>query len=248
MGRWSRLVAAGFLDWLDAPAGARWLDLCCGGGALTDAILVRCRPAIVRGIDLSPAQIQFARQQCAHPAAAFYLGDAIALPFRSKEFDLCVSGLGLNYVSDAIAALREMDRVTRPRGTVAAYVWDYAGKMRFLREFWDVALAVDPEAAAFDQGRRFPICSPEGLRAAFQAAGFAVLAARNLDIATHFASFDEYWAGFQLFQGSAPIYLASRRDCIREAIRDGLQAALPVQPDGSILLRARALAMRAQRS
>lgn len=247
MGRWSRLLAAEFLEWIAAPAGARWLDVCCGGGALTDAIFAQCRPASVRGIDRSAAQLAFARGRCAHANAAFYLGDAAALPFSDADFDVCVCGLGLNFVPDAAAALREMNRVTRPGGTIAAYVWDYAGRVHFLREFWDAALAADPEAEAYDQGRRFAICSEEGLRGAFRAAGFVVLAQRDLDITTRFSSFEEYWGGFQLLQGSAPVYLASRSEGIRQAIRDALQAALPTQPDGSILLRARALAIRGQR-
>jgi SAM-dependent methyltransferase len=247
MGRWSRLLAVAFLDWLAAPAGSRWLDVCCGGGALTGVILARCRPALVRGIDRSPAQIEFARRQSAHPFADFRLGDATALPFGDADFDFCVCGLGLNFLPDALAALGEMRRVTRPGGTIAAYVWDYAGKMRFLREFWDVALKVDPEAEAFDQGRRFSICSPEGLQVAFRDAGFSAPASRDLDITTQFSSFEEYWAGFQLLQGSAPVYLASRNERIREAIRGGLKVSLPAQPDGSIVLSARALAIRAQR-
>jgi len=246
MGRWSRLLAADFLRWLDAPAGARWLDVCCGGGALTDAILARCRPALIRGVDRSPAQIAFARRHPA-PPAAFCLADAAALPFRDQEFDLSVCGLGLNFLPDAPAALRAMRRVTRPGGAIAAYVWDYAGKMRFLREFWDAALAVDPEAADFDQGRRFPICSPKGLQDAFHAAGLHSPATCELDITTHFSSFDDYWHGFSLLQGSAPVYLASRSEAVREAIRTRLHAALPANADGSIILRARALAIRAGR-
>ena len=202
---------------------------------------------MVCGMDRSWPQIQFAHGHCAQPPAAFCMGDALSLPFRNEYFDLCVCGLGLNFLPDAVAGLREMARVTRPGETIAVYVWDYAGEMKSLREFWDVARAVDPEAEAHDQARRFPVCSQEGLQSAFQFAGFSSLASRNLDITTRFASFEEYWAGFQLKQGSAPVYLASRSERVREAIREGLEAALPVQPDGSIVLSARALAQRARR-
>jgi len=247
MGRWSRLLAVEFLPWLEVPPGARWLDVCCGGGVLSDEIAARCAPALVLGVDRSPAQLAFARQRHARAGVCFHRGDAAALAFRDARFDASVCGLGLNFIPQPVAALTEMRRVVRPGGVVAVYVWDYSGEMRFLREFWDVAMAVDPEAADFDQGRRFAVCSPQGLRAAFSAAGLQPALHRNLDITTRFSSFDDYWAPFLLRQGSAPVYLASRSDGIREAIRERLRASLPANSDGTIVLQARALAIRALR-
>src|SRR5208282_1415433 len=181
MGRWSRLLADDFLRWLALPPRASWLDVCCGTGILSVAIAEACKPSRVVGIDRSPPKVEFARRHHAGRGIEVHLAEATALPFAERSFDACVSGLGLNFVPDPIAALREMRRVTRPGGSIAAYVWEYSGPVRFLREFWDVATAVDPEAASFDQGRRFPICTRDGLRAAYEEAGLAGADLRALE-------------------------------------------------------------------
>ena len=247
MGRWSCLLADDFLEWPALPPRASWLDVCCGTGILSVAIADRCQPGHVVGIDRSPPQLEFARRHHAGLGIQFHLAEATALPFAGQSFGASVSGLGLNFVPDPIGALREMRRVTRPGGAIAAYVWEYSGPVRFLREFWDVATVVDPEAASFDQGRRFPICTRDGLRAAFEEAGLGGAELRALEITTRFANFDDYWSPFLLGQGSAPVYLAARDERIRAAIRDRLKAALPANADGSIVLNARALAIRAPR-
>ena len=247
MARWSRLLAPQFLDWLAIPPGARWLDLCCGTGILSQAIAERFSPARVLGLDRAASQIDFARRHRAVPGIEFEVAEAVALPVEDASFDVCVCGLGLNFISDPAKALAELRRVTRPGGTVAAYVWEYSGQARFLREFWDAAIAVDPGAVEFDQGRRFPICTLDGLRAAFNEAGFCDISQRPLEIVTRFENFDDYWQPFLLGQGSAPVYLASLAENIRGVIRDRLRAALPVNPDGSIALSARALAIRTSR-
>ncbi len=158
---------------------------------------------------------------------------------------MVVSGLALNFMPVA-AALGEMRRVTRPGGIVAAYVWDYGGKMEWLRYFWDAAVALDPAAQALDEAVRFPLCQPEPLREAFQAAGFAEIAVYPVDVPTHFAHFDDYWRPFLCQQFPAPQYVASLSDVQQMALRDALQARLPIQPDGSIDLIARAWAVRGQ--
>ena len=247
MARWSRLLAAQFLDWLAAPPSSSWLDVCCGTGIVTSAIVERCRPSRVVGVDRTPALIEFARRHRAAPRVAYELADAMALPFAEHTFDACVSGLGLNFIADSARALEEFRRVTRPGGLIAVYVWEYSGQVRFLREFWDAAIAIDPEATAYDQGRRFPICTAQGLESAFDAAGLEDIAVRPLDITTRFESFDDYWQPFLLGQGSGPTYLAAREETIRTAIRDRLRAGFPTASDGSLTLAARALAIRSSR-
>jgi SAM-dependent methyltransferase len=247
MARWSRLLALQFLDWLEIPPVASWLDICCGTGIVTFTIVERCRPACVVGVDRTAPLVEFARRSRAAPRLEYLLADAMALPFAERSFNACVCGLGLNFISDPARALEQWKRVTRPDGTIAAYVWDYSGHVRFLREFWDAAIAIDPGAAQYDQGRRFSICTPRGWEAAFREAGLAAVALRSLDITTRFESFEDYWSPFLLGQGSGPTYLASRNETIRSAIRDRLRAALPANPDGSIVLGARALAVRALR-
>jgi len=151
MGRWSRLVAAEFLAWLNMPPSLRWLDVCCGSGILTETIADQAAPAAVMGIDQSPQQIEFARQNRARPSITYQAGDAMSLPFPESSFDIVVCGLGLNFIPNPQRAVEEFRRVVRPGGIIAAYVWDYADGARFLREFWDAAIAIDPEAAVLDQ-------------------------------------------------------------------------------------------------
>lgn len=162
MGRWSRLLADEFLKWLCVSSGARWLDVCCGSGVVTEAIAEFCSRASIVGIDASPAQIAFARMHRIHSGITFELSDATTVPFPDASFDAAVCGLGLNYISEPARALQEMQRVTRSGGTIAAYVWDYGQGVRFLREFWDAAIAVDPEARISIKGGAFRCVRPTG--------------------------------------------------------------------------------------
>ena len=248
MGRWSRLLAQEFLDWLDLPAGLGWLDVCCGSGMITEAIVERNAPASIVGVDASPDQISFARQQRAYPNVTFEIADAMVLPFPDSSFDVAVCGLGLNFLPSPAGALEEFRRVTRPGGTIAVYVWDYAEGARFLREFWDAAIAIDRKAATFDQARRFPMCAQEGLRELFEQAKLKDLTVHALDVVTRFSSFDDYWQPLLTGQGSAPGYLATRDQQIQSAIRERLRAVLPANAHGAIELPARAWAIRARTS
>ncbi len=247
MGRWSRLLAHEFLKWLHVPAGLRWLDVCCGSGVLTQAVVECNAPAGIVGVDISPEQISFARKHRARLNATFEIANAVALPFADASFDVALCGLGLNYIPDPGRGLKEFCRVIRPGGTVAVYVWDYAQGARFLREFWDAAIAIDSAAADSDQARRFPFCTPEGLRGLFEQAKLEDLHMHALEIVTHFANFDDYWNPLLTGQGSTPNYLATRDKKIQAAIRERLQAKLPANADGKIELPARAWAIRARR-
>src|SRR5688572_18087929 len=132
VGRWSRLVARDFTRWLAAPAGARWLDIGCGTGALTDAVVATTEPARVEAIDRSPGFVSYARSHVSDPRASFVVADAQALPRRAASVDVAVSGLVLNFVPNPATAVAEMTRVVRSDGVVAVYVWDYAGEMQLM--------------------------------------------------------------------------------------------------------------------
>ncbi len=244
VGRWSRLVAREFLVWLDVPAGGRWLDVGCGTGALSRTILDGGSPAAVTGLDPSEGFAAYARAQVQDGRATFVVGDAQALADPSGAYDAVVSGLVLNFVPRPERAAAEMARVARSGGTVAAYVWDYAGEMQLLRHFWDAAVALDPGASERDQGRRFPLCHPEPLAALFRAAGLRNVVTRAIDVPTIFRDFDDYWSPFLGGQGPAPGYVMSLTEERRAALRDHVRAGLPVVADGSIHLIARAWAVR----
>jgi SAM-dependent methyltransferase len=245
VGRWSRLVARSFLAWLGVPAGRRWLDVGCGTGPLSQAILATAEPAQVVGVDPSAGFVAYARAQVAHDRAQFEVGDARALPHAPATFDAAVAGLVLNFVPEPAAAVAEMARVARPGGgLVAAYVWDYAGEMQLMRHFWDAAVALDPAARELDEGRRFPLCRPEPLVALLRGAGLTAVEARAIDAPTHFRDFDDYWTPFLGGQGPAPTYCMALGEERRARLRERLRAGLPTDPNGAIRLIARAWAVR----
>ena len=129
VGRWSRLVAKDFLKWLELPTHLDWLDVGCGTGALTEIILQQMQPLSVKGVDPSAAFIDYAKAHIGDTRATFEVGDAQLLQADSALVDAAVSGLVLNFVPEPALAVRKMARAVRPGGVVAAYVWDYAGKM-----------------------------------------------------------------------------------------------------------------------
>ena len=244
VGRWSRPVAGAFLEWIAVPEGRAWLDVGCGTGALARCILDDAAPKSVVGLDPSEGFLAHARAHVSDARADFRQGDARALPCADGEFDAAVSGLVLNFVPDQAAAAREMRRVTRAGGTLAAYVWDYAGEMQLMRRFWDAAGALDAKARELDEGRRFPLCRPDALRALFEEAGARAVDVRAIDIPTVFENFDDYWSPFLGGQGPAPTYCMSLGEDDRAALRERLRASLPAEPDGTIRLVARAWAVR----
>jgi SAM-dependent methyltransferase len=244
VGRWSRLVAREFCGWLEVPPARAWVDVGCGTGALTATILTRCAPTSVIGIDRAEGFVAGARRVMTDSRARFEIGDATDLPLYPATRDAAVSGLVLNFIAEPAAMGREMVRVTRPGGVVAAYVWDYAGGMEMIRHFWDAAVTVTPGDTKLDQGERFPICHPERLAVLWQALGLGRIATTAIDIPTVFRDFDDYWVPFLGRQGTAPAYLASLDAETRERIRALLASRLVPASDGTIALRARAWAVR----
>lgn len=244
VGRWSRLVAREFIDWLNIPSGSRWLDVGCGTGILSQTILDGGNPHEVKGVDRSEAFVTFARKQVVDERVSFAVGDAQQLPVESSRYDAVISGLMLNFVPDQPKTLREMARAAKSDGVVAVYVWDYADQMQMMRYFWDAVLALHPDALEVDEASRFPICHPEPLANLFRNTGLEQVEVRSIDIPTHFRDFEDYWTPFLGVTGTAPTYVKSLSERNRNELRDYLQAHLPVASDGSIDLIARAWAAR----
>lgn len=244
VGRWSRLVAREFLNWLAVSPNSRWLDVGCGTGALSQTILQTAHPANVKGLDRSEGFVTFARANTKDPRATFDGADAQNLPEITEVYDAVVSGLMLNFVPQPGQAVREMTRVVKPGGTIGLYVWDYKDNMQFMRYFWDAAAALDPLAGELDEGSRFPLCQPEPLKQLLGEAGLKAVETRAIDIATEFKDFDDYWSPFLGGQGPAPSYLISLSDDRRAALREHLRASLPVAKNGTIALIARAWAVK----
>lgn len=243
VGRWSRRLAPAFLRWLDLPPGLRWLDVGCGTGALSAAIVEHCAPASVVGVEPSEGFLRVARESLPQHVV-LHPGSAASLALADGSVDAVVSGLVLNFVPDLDAALREMARVAAGGATIAAYVWDYAGRMELMRHFWDAAVALDEGARQLDEGTRFPLCRPDALLERFAAAGLHDAEVTALDIPTQFRDFHDYWEPFLGGQGPAPAYAMALDEAARDRLRDELRGRLPVQADGSIALLARAWAVR----
>ncbi|MBA2255427.1 MAG: methyltransferase domain-containing protein [Chloroflexi bacterium] len=247
VGRWSRLVAAPFLEWLAIRPGADWIDVGCGTGNLTARILELAAPRTVLAVDPSADFLSAAAQRTSRDGVRFVIGSAEAVPGQAGSADAVVSGLVLNFVPDAAAALREAVRLTRPRGTVAAYVWDYAEGMELMRRFWDAATVLDAAAAQRDEGRRFSITNPAGLTRLWSDAGLTAVEVRSIDIPTEFRDFDDYWGPFLTGVGAAPAYAAGLDAGRQERLRERLRASVPVAPDGTLRMTARAWAVRGER-
>ncbi|WP_138464262.1 class I SAM-dependent methyltransferase [Poseidonocella sp. HB161398] len=245
MGRWSAAVAERFLDWLEPPGGARWVEAGCGTGALTSAILRRCAPASVLATDASAEFAAHARAAISDPRARFATADAADLPAEDGSADIVASGLVLNFLPDRLAGLAEMRRVLRPGGLLSFYAWDYpGGGIGFLDAFWQAAAALDPAAAALDEGARFPFCTRDGLAALLAEAGIGAPAIAPIEIVTEFPDFEAFWQPFTLGAGPAPGYCTSlppdRREALKTRLAERLGAGRPVS------FRARAWAVKAR--
>jgi len=244
MGRWSRLLAPRFVQWVPARLHAHWLDVGCGTGALCEAICCGARPASVIGCDPSEPFIDSARQRCSDPRASFVVAGVGDLPTREGGFDSVTSALALNFFPNPEDAVDEMRRIAATGGVVSACVWDYGGRMELLRHFWDSAAAVDPKARELDEGRRFQVCRPDALEALFRGGGLREVACHSIEITTRFSDFADFWRPFLGGTGPAPSYVASLESRQRDALAEHVERSLPRKPDGAICLTARAWAVR----
>ena len=246
MGRWSRKVTIGFLDWFNPDDDLEWLEVGCGSGALSSSIISRCNPRNLISIDPSQGFIETAKRNVTDQRAKFQIGDAQALPLEDNSRDVISSALVLNFIPDIPKALSEMKRVVRPGGSIAFYVWDYPnGGLEFVREFWKAATSLDPTAYQFAENQRFSFCTPKGLTELAASSGLNTIECSAIEVPTIFESFEDYWHPFTLGTGPAPGYCVNLEDDARQILREKLSDDLPRQTDGSIALKARAWAVKA---
>jgi SAM-dependent methyltransferase len=242
MGRWSRRLAPQLVTFGRIAGGHTVLDVGCGTGALSFA--AAAVPGVrVTGIDPATSFVRRAMAS-AGDRVRFDVGDAGALPYPDSTFDRSVSLLVLNFVPDPAAAVREMARVTRPGGVVAAAVWDYGDGMEMLRAFWDEAVGLRPAAAPSDE-RHQPLTRAGDLATLWRTQGLHRVEERPLSIDLAFSSFDDYWQPFCGGQGPAGAYTATLPDADRDALRSRLRSRLlGTGADCGFTLRARAWAVR----
>ena len=244
MGRWSRQLAPQFVSWLRVPGHVHWLDVGCGTGALTNAICDHAAPASVLGCDPARPFVKYAGQHTEDVRASFAVAGVGSLPSRADGYGSITSLLALNFFPDPEAAIKEMRSLAASHGVVSACVWDYAGKMEFLRYFWDAAAAEDSSARELDEGERFRNCRPEALTDLFRTGGLSDVRCEAIEVPTEFASFEDYWKPLLGGTGPAPSYIASLDADGRTALARKLEQGLPRGPGGTIALIARAWAVR----
>jgi SAM-dependent methyltransferase len=247
LGRWAERLAEAVIDFAEFTGDGDVLDVGCGTGALSFALANRWPHRRVVGLDLAEPFITYAR---ARPVLVspptFAVGDACALPYEDGQFAGAASQLVLMFIPKPERALREMLRVVRAGGTIAAALWDFRGGLTFQRLLWDTAAALDPEARA-TRNRLFsaPLVLPDGLSNLFQANGLQEIERRSLTIRMDFADFDDYWQPFLGGQGPVGAYFAQLEPELKARIRHAVADAYCCgAPDGPRSLTATAWAVR----
>ncbi len=240
MGRWSTRVAQPFLDWLALPHGLDWLDDGCGDGSFTDVLVSRQHPARVVGVDPSQAQLAYARRRPGLAQVRFLVGDAQALPLASACMDAAVMALVLFFVPDPAQGVRELARVTRPGGTVAAYHWDVAGGGFPLQAIAD-ALRAEGHPS---QGPPSAWASSERASVElWRGAGLADVQTCRIEVSRRFGSFEEFW---RTARGSPRVrdLLATAAPEQLHVLQARVRERLGVEGDGPVSVRARANAVK----
>jgi SAM-dependent methyltransferase len=239
MGRWSRRLAPLLAEFAGVRPGMRALDAGCGPGSLTTHLAELLGPERVAGAD--PSEPFVAACAARVPGADVRRAAAESLPWADGTFDAVLSQLVVNFLDDPGQGVRELRRVAREGGTVAACTWDYRERMELLATFWDSALELDPAAPA--EGRRMRFATPGELHALWTEVGLRATETGGLEVEEEYASFDDYWEPFTAGIGPAGAYCASLAPEVREALREACRRRLG-NPAGPFRLRARAWAVR----
>jgi SAM-dependent methyltransferase len=239
VGRYSAALASSLCEAAEVHAGDTALDVGCGPGGLTAELARRLGPERVAGVEPSAPFLETARAKV--PAADLRHGTAEELPFGDRTFDVVLSQLVVNFMTDATRGVSEMSRVARR--TVASCVWDYAGGMTMLRAFWDAALEIDPDAP--DEARVMPNAAPGELQALWEGAGLRDVRTGELRVSADYRDFDDYWSPFPSGLAPTGAYYVSLDDAGRAALREAAFLRLG-SPSGSFRLEARAWFVRGE--
>lgn len=225
MGRFSQPLAIEFADWCGVASGARVLDVGCGPGALLAALARHSAPDQLAGIDPSESFLAAARER--FPWTDLRHGSAESLPFDDDAFDASLAQLVVHFMTDAAAGMAEMVRVTRPGGTIAACVWDFAGRRAPQSVFWTALGSVVPGAE--DESGRTGATRGD-LAELLRAAGCAGVVETELAVEIGFPTFEEWWSPYTLGVSPAGAALARLDDDDRARVKALALAQLPPAP------------------
>ena len=236
MGRFSEPLAPLFADATGVDGDQQALDVGCGPGALTAVLVDRLGADRVSAVDPSLAFVRAASTR--FPDIEVKHAAAERLPFSDNTFDVALAQLVVHFMADPVAGLREMARVTRPGGTVAACVWDHGGGGGPLSLFWDAVHELDPLAG----GERGLAGAREGQPAElFAGAGIGEVESGLLTVEVPFRDVDDWWEPYTLGVGPAGAYVADLDDLGRATLREECARRLP---DGPFTVRASAWTAR----
>ena len=240
MGAWSQLVGQVFLDRLSPAMGQRWIDVGCGNGTFTEQLIQRCAAAEAQGIDPSEAQLAFARTRPGAAGAVFLQGDAMALPFEDDRFDVAVMALVIHFVPDPAKGIRELTRVVRPGGLVAAYVWDGLGGRDPIEPILTEmrALGITPALPPSVHASRM-----EALHGLWTDAGLEGIETRAITVQRSFNSFDNFWQVTTATGVPRPTLELMEADAIAE-LKKRVRGRLPADGQGRITFGACANAIK----
>lgn len=234
MGRWSRRLAPLLIDFTGITRARRVLDVGCGTGNLSVCLARNPGIGSVNGIDLSPAYIKHAKRGNNDARLNFEVGDACALPFEDAHFDHSLSMLALQFTPDVSHAVREMCRVTRPGGTVAAATWDTRGGFVAFRIILDAAAMLDTRGQAM-RARAYTrlLSRPGELAHAWRAAGLYNVVQDMRTIRMDFASFEDFWAPAEGNEGPIAEFVGSLEGAAKSRLRDAVRSTyLDGETDG----------------
>ncbi|WP_442576824.1 class I SAM-dependent methyltransferase [Microbacterium sp. F51-2R] len=225
MGRYSAPLAEVFADFADLPDAGRVLDVGCGTGALTTVLARRFGESEVAAADPSSSFLAAVAQRL--PWADVRHGHAEDLPFDDAVFAAALAELVVHFMSDPVAGLREMRRVTRPGGVVAACVWDFRGGRAPQSRFFEALRAVTGHAD--DESDRAGAAAGQ-LALLLREAGCSDVVEDEITIVQGFDGFDDWWAPYTLGVAPAGRQLAALDDATRERVRESARALFPAGP------------------
>jgi ubiquinone/menaquinone biosynthesis C-methylase UbiE len=242
MGRWSRAVAPHFLQWIAPARRRKWLDVGCGTGILTEAVLDLCDPLAVVGIDQSTAQVQQASRGPAGQRAMFQQADAADLPFPDASFDIVASALVLNFIPKPALAVQEMRRVARPGGILSGYVWDFG---RDLSPSGPLRRAMRSVGAEVPDIPGTAHSSEQALCSLLAEAGLHCIESRTIDITLAYSDFEDFWGAQTPRYSPTTAIINAMSESERRRLKRAVHEALAVAPGGKIEYSARVNAVRA---